>query len=297
MVYLCYIDESGTSEIPGNTTHYILCGVSLPIKYWKSYNKRINQLKHKYRIDNSEIHTGWILRSYREQALIPNFDTLSDEERRAKVIALREENLRNYNRAGESAKFKQAKKNYSHTEAYIHLSHEERVNLIQEIADMVGSSRYIRIFAECIDKKHIATLPHHKAIDEQALEQIVSRFEHYMAVLAKANPKENFYGLLVHDNNQTVSVKHTQLMQKFHRMGTVWTSIDHVVETPFFVDSRLNNMVQIADLCALALRRYYENNEDNLLNRIISRFDRKGNRIVGVRHFSSTDCPCKICAK
>ena len=55
MVYLCYIDESGTSEIPGNTTHYILCGVSLPIKYWKSYNKRINQLKHKYRIDNSEI--------------------------------------------------------------------------------------------------------------------------------------------------------------------------------------------------------------------------------------------------
>ena len=27
MVYFCYIDESGTPQVPGNTSHYVLCGV------------------------------------------------------------------------------------------------------------------------------------------------------------------------------------------------------------------------------------------------------------------------------
>ena len=33
-MYLCYIDESGTSDIPGNTSHLILAGLSLPIWHW-----------------------------------------------------------------------------------------------------------------------------------------------------------------------------------------------------------------------------------------------------------------------
>ncbi|MDE6370203.1 MAG: DUF3800 domain-containing protein [Duncaniella sp.] len=294
MLYLCYIDESGTSQLPGNTSHYILCGVSLPVKYWKNIHKKINQIKDKYRLTDCEIHTGWILRKYREQALIQDFEKLSDTERRAQVNALRHTNLANlYKQKNRS--FTQAKKNYKHTEPYIHLTYDERLDFLREIADLVGNSRYVRIFAECIDKPHLATLPHHQPCDEQALEQIVSRFEHYMSNIAKARNSESLYGLLVHDNNQTVSEKHTKLMQKFHIKGTIWTKINHVVETPFFVDSQLNNMVQIADLCALALRRYFENNEEDLLNRIISRFDRTRGKIVGVRHFSSPTCPCKIC--
>ncbi|MBO4560892.1 MAG: DUF3800 domain-containing protein [Bacteroidaceae bacterium] len=46
MVYFCYIDESGTPQIPGNTSHYVLCGISIPVKYWKKcdrqfYNKSV----------------------------------------------------------------------------------------------------------------------------------------------------------------------------------------------------------------------------------------------------------------
>lgn len=29
MVYFCYVDESGTLQIPGNTSHYVLCGISI----------------------------------------------------------------------------------------------------------------------------------------------------------------------------------------------------------------------------------------------------------------------------
>jgi hypothetical protein len=55
-------------------------------------------------------------------------------------------------------------------------------------------------------------------------------------------------------------------------------------------------MVQIADLCSYALRRYLENNEDFLFDLIFQRADRKDGRVVGVRHFTPHGCKCKICA-
>ncbi len=213
---------------------------------------------------------------------------------------MRQTNLKNLLRTKNRKTYTQAKKNYKHTEPYIHLTYDERVNFIQDIADLVGTSRYLRIFAECIDKNHAATVPH-RPLDEQALEQIVSRFEHYMSNIAHSTSKahltskESIYGLLIHDNCQTISEKHTKLMQEFHKKGTLWTRINHVVETPFFVDSQLNSMLQIADVCAIALRRYFENNEDDLFNRIQSRFDRNKGRLVGVRHYASSSCSCKIC--
>ena len=60
MVYFCYIDESGTPQVPGNTSHYVLCGVSIPVKFWKKCNRTINSIKRRYGLEDAEIHTGWI---------------------------------------------------------------------------------------------------------------------------------------------------------------------------------------------------------------------------------------------
>ena len=296
MLYLCYIDESGTSSIPGNTSHYVLCGVSIPVKYWKTYTQKINKIKKKYRLENTEIHTGWILRKYTEQAQIPNFDTFSDQDRRNLFNRLKFANLSKIKKNKNYRAYKNAKKEYKKIDPYIHLTFQERIDFLNEIGDLIDTSRYIRIFAECIDKNFCTTLPHVPKIEEQAIEQVVSRFENYMKIISKANKGEEMYGILVHDNNQSVEKKHTALIQKFHKLGTVWTNIDHVVETPFFVDSQLNTMVQIADFCALALRRFFENGETDFFNKIKSRFDRKNSKIVGVRHYSPNYCTCEVCS-
>lgn len=55
-------------------------------------------------------------------------------------------------------------------------------------------------------------------------------------------------------------------------------------------------MVQLADLCAYALRRYLENGETELFDLIFQRADRIGDVVVGVRHFTAENCPCRICA-
>jgi hypothetical protein len=85
------------------------------------------------------------------------------------------------------------------------------------------------------------------------------------------------------------------LMRQFHSTGTLWTQIKSIIDTPLFVNSSLTSMVQMADLCAYALRRYFENGEAELFKRVFPRADRVKGTVVGVRHFSQR-CSCAVCA-
>ncbi|MBN8656463.1 MAG: DUF3800 domain-containing protein [Anaerolineae bacterium] len=293
-MYFCYIDESGTPDIPGNTSHYILAGVSIPVQYWKDCDKDIETIKQRYKILDKEIHVAWILRSYPEQRRIPGFDALDYQQRRYQVNAFRNTELLRLQRSRNPSLYKQTRKNYQKTDDYIHLTYDERKNLIRDIARTVSNWGFARLFAECIDKIHFDPSRTPKTIDEQAFEQVVSRFEQYLQVTGLNVPQKNF-GLLIHDNNETVAKKHTLLMKKFHEGGTLWTNLKSIIETPLFVNSELTGMVQVADLCAYALRRYLENNENELFDLVFQRADRKGVMVVGVRHFSDISCGCKIC--
>jgi len=295
MVYFCYIDESGTPQIPGNTSHYVLIGISIPIDKWKLCERRIFKIKRKYDLVGSEIHTGWIVRKYIEQSKIPNFDQLDYASRRYEVSKIRKKELLRLQKSQTKAHYKQTKKNYRHTDAYIHLTHLERVTFIEAVADLVGSFTFARLFGEAIDKIHFDPKKSKLTLDEQGLEQLVSRFEQYLKIRSKSLKDSGIYGALIHDNNDTVSKRHTDLMKRFHRYGTLWTSIEHIIETPLFVDSELTNLVQIADLCCYSIRRYLENSESNLFDRIKKKIDRKNGKIVGVRHFTDNSCKCELC--
>lgn len=295
MVYFCYVDESGTPEVPGNTSYYVLAGLSIPISFWKKCEIGISKIKQKYDLQSLEVHTGWIVRKYLEQSKIVGFETMDYAQRRHEVLSRRKAELLKLQKSPNKNLYKQTRKNYRQTEGYIHLTHDERIAFIQELADLVGSWSFSRLFAECINKIHFNPTRTLQSVDEQALEQLVSRFEQYMKIVSKSTKNSKLFGTLIHDNNDTVSRKHTELMKRFHRHGTLWTSIEHIIETPFFVNSELTSLVQIADLCCYALRRYFENNETDLLNRIQSRFDRKNGKIVGIRHFTDATCQCMFC--
>ena len=84
-------------------------------------------------------------------------------------------------------------------------------------------------------------------------------------------------------------------MRTFHKQGTFWTNIDNIIETPLFVSSELTSMIQLADLCSYALRRYIENGETTLFELIYPKGDRKDGKCVGIRHFTEPVCTCEIC--
>lgn len=305
-MHLCYLDESGTPDIPGNTSHYILAGLAIPIWNWRDCEREIGTVRKKYGLENREIHTAWMLRAYLEQSRISGFGAFSHFDRRQKVEACRNTELLRLQRLPNHAAYNQSKKTFRHTAAYIHLTIDERRAFIKEIAKCISRWGFARLFAECIDKINFQSLnlirpiKEQRNIDEQALEQVVSRFENHLRIINTTLPKAS-HALLIHDNNETVCRKHTDLMKKFHLRGTLWTDVKHIVETPLFVNSELTSMIQIVDLCAYALRRYLENQEEELFDLIFMRADRKENRertetrVVGVRHFTLPKCACKIC--
>lgn len=295
-MFLCYVDESGTPDIPGNTSHFVLAGLSLPIWHWRNADREIITIKRRYALDEAEIHTAWLLRIYLEQSRINNFSKLSYKQRLSEVQKYRTKNLLQLQNSNNIRAYRQTKKNYAKTKAYAHLTLEERQNCVAQIADCVSNWGFARLFAECVDKLHFDPQRAQSPVDEQAFEQVISRFEQYLQNTDDRNGQRN-YGLIVHDDNDTVKRKHTQLMRDFHWKGTLWTKIERIIETPLFVDSQLTSMVQIADLCGYSLRRYLENGESELFNKIYARADRIRETVVGVRHFTDEGCQCAICKR
>lgn len=293
-MYLCYIDESGTSDIPGNTSHFVLAGVSLPIWHWKDADREISSIMARYDLDGAELHTAWLARPYLEQRRIQNFESMSRSARRSAVERARTAYLLELQKTKQHKTYKQVRKNYDKTKDYIHLSYNERLELLRDVADCFSGWRYARLFVECIDKVHFDPQRTARSVEEQAFEQVVSRFERFLNN-ASSTHTSKLHGLLIHDNNQTVALKHTNLMRHFHQHGTLWTRVNHIIETPLFVNSSLTSMVQIADLCSYTFRRYVENKEKDLFSRIFSRVDRSSVYSVGARHYTQQPCSCDIC--
>src|ERR1700693_2482277 len=132
-MYVCYIDESGTSEIPGNTSHFVLAGLSIPIRHWKRMDLEICAILKKYELGDAEFHTAWILRKYLEQSKIPNFAKMDRAARRAAVRQERIKQLLKLQKQG-AKNYRQIKKTFAHTDAYIHLNETERKALGEEDA-------------------------------------------------------------------------------------------------------------------------------------------------------------------
>ncbi len=137
-MHILYMDESGTPDIPGNTSHFVLAGVSIPVNYWKAHDQEIEIIKSHYDLASAEIHAGWILRPYLEQRRIPDFEHLTHTERRSQMDRLRAQELLRLQRAHNPKRYHQAKKNFNQESGYIHLTYDERRAFIKEVATRIG---------------------------------------------------------------------------------------------------------------------------------------------------------------
>ena len=293
-MYVCYLDESGVPE-NSCTSHLVLVGLAIPGSDWKAFEAQIRLRKAHFGLGDAEIHTAWMARRYVEQERVAGFESLSQHDRRAAVAPLRQQHLLRLAAAGTRKQLEAAKKNYRKTEPYIHLTRSERINCLAELGDTVGGWQEARLFAEAIDKREVYGRQHVHPPFDFAFTELIQRFEYFLRNRGNFL-QQKLLGLIVQDNNQTVAKRLTDMMLRFHQQGTRWTNIDHIVETPLFVDSQLTSMVQMADLCGYAIRRYFENDEADLFDRIYSRFDRTARGVVGIRHFAGAGCICRVCA-
>jgi hypothetical protein len=306
-MYLCYLDESGVPEIPGNSTHFVLAGIAIPIERWRGADAAISTIMAPYGLAGEELHTAWLLRKYLEQSRIDGFEAMDWDTRRAAVQRSRVAEVYRVRKLGIAKRNSSLKNFYRHTAPYVHLTWMERRSLIVEIARKVSEWEWARLFAACIDKVHFQTLQSTDEVNKHAFIEVMSRFAGFLqwAEDTSADEKDTIYpefGLMIHDNNPTVASKHTHLMrflreQKSNKLHF----LERIAETPLFVDSSLTRMVQIADLCAYTLRRNVENGESEVFSVLFRSALTYGPRLrapiprTHIRHRTAKNCNCLIC--
>ena len=288
-MHICYLDESGVpSRNASQTSHFVLLGMAIPAATWRPKDAQVSAILNTHNLFG-ELHTAWLMRRYPEQARIRDFDKLDPTDRRDAVTRERKADLAKAALRGRSAVNNLAR-NYRKTAAYIHLTHRERVEVVRAIADLIATWGDAVLFADAQDKSAHSASASDARVVEYAFEQVTSRYHHYLERCGIDA------GILVQDKNETSERQLTRLARRYHRQGTSWASIPRLVETPLFVDSELTAMVQLADLCAFATRRFVELGETDLMDRIYARFDTFQGRLVGMRHYTGRQhCSCRIC--
>ncbi len=281
------MDESGVEELNVPPPHFVLLGLMIPASDWKDLDSASERVKRPYGLDGVEIHAAWMARRYSEQERIPGFEGLDRDARRS---AFRQEVQRRsgvLGVRGDPKKIKAYRKESRETGRYGHLTRDERLACLADLATELASWDGIKLFADAISKADFATGA--RTPYEMAFEQVLTRYQTYLS-----HARET--GIVVHDNNATVAPRLHQLSRKFHASGTFYRQIPNIVETPLFVDSTLTAMIQMADLCSFSLRRMIEKGADELWEILEHRVDSFHGRKVGVRHYTGRrPCTCRIC--
>ena len=284
-MFILYMDESGVEELTIAPIHFVLLGVMIPASSWKEIVTQLEEVKSLYDLRDVEIHSGWMHRRYSEQESIPNFNQLSRSDRRTQVENEIRRKAGNIGVRGTKKKIISYRREVRSIRPYIHLTHRERIDCLEVLASKLAEHGSVRIFADAISKPDFTRGPHATPY-EMAFEQVLSRSQAYLA-------SQHDLGILVSDNNSKVAPRLTELSRKYHKTGTFYRQIPNIVETPLFVDSALTSMIQIADLCAFGLRRFIENHETSLWDRVKSLADCTGGVCVGVRHYTGKrPCNC-----
>jgi hypothetical protein len=158
-MYLCYIDESGVPEIGRGTSHFVLVGLSIEAWDWKRQDRAVTAIKNRFGLSSAEVHTGWMTRRYIEQEKITNFSTLDWAQRRLQAQQGRDAQLIRVAAVKGPKDAQELRKAYRKSEAYIHLTLNERMDFLREVADLIGSWGNTRLFAEAIDKTSFGAMP------------------------------------------------------------------------------------------------------------------------------------------
>lgn len=288
---ILYVDESGVPESdPTQTTHYVVAGVAIAATTWASKYDAVEALKRAHGLAQAEIHVAWMVRPYPEQLRIRGFDALASQQRRRLVVQERLRLERALEARGDAKRLKELRSLHRRTDAYVHLTTDQRRAVVRDLAALITTWNDVTLFGEAIDKRAAQTRPFRTPPQEAAFEQVVTRFEAWLR-------RHEQVGVVAYDLNRGIAHRLTALTAKFQRVGGIWRVLHSLVGHPFFVDSQVSAMVQVADLASYALRRYCERGETDLFGAIFPRFDRLGGRLVGLRHYTGRRivCRCLIC--
>lgn len=151
----------------------------------------------------------------------------------------------------------------------------QRLDFLVQALTLVARSprRSVRVFGAAVSKTKL------DANDPvlHAYEQVVSRFDQFLGRLHKDGETQR--GIVIFDKSSS-EADLQRVSATYIDAGHRWGVLRNIVEVPLFLDSRASRLVQLAELIAFAVYRYFEKGDSRLFDIIEPMFDRDG----GVRH-------------
>lgn len=157
------------------------------------------------------------------------------------------------------------------------MTREERSQVIKDALNMGINefpSHSVRLFACVVEKAALAgSDPVH-----YCFEQVAMRFDQF---LGRRHTKHNDTqrGLMLFDESSTEKRLQT-LAREFKYQGHSYGKTRNYAEVPVFLDSRATRLIQLADLVAFSIFRFFEHGDGQYFDLIKHRFDEEG----GVQH-------------
>ncbi|HTR72047.1 MAG TPA: DUF3800 domain-containing protein [Solirubrobacteraceae bacterium] len=96
---------------------------------------------------------------------------------------------------------------------------------------------------------------HYSDYRKRAYEEILHRFDEMLG--PTATRQEHWRGVVVHDESNIEKNVQAWTQRWREVAGRIPGKLGHVVDVPFFADSKASRMIQAADLVTFALWRYY----------------------------------------
>lgn len=159
------------------------------------------------------------------------------------------------------------------------VSLDDRVQAIKDALEIVATTRDVNVFC-CVVKKSVAI-----GCDpvRYTFEQLATRFDMYLArQYAKYGKAER--GIIVFDKSKTEQRIQT-LARDFKYNGHTWGKLKNFAEVPVFLDSRASRLIQLADMTAYAIFRFFEHGDLEYYSIIDKCFDSDGGIIHGLHTY------------
>ncbi|MBW8462166.1 DUF3800 domain-containing protein [Acidovorax sp.] len=133
----------------------------------------------------------------------------------------------------------------------------ERVQALVDVLSLLSNPQLqLRVFASVIEK---STVPHDQIL-ERSFEAVAHQFDQYLADMWTRR-RDAQRGLVVCDK-ASYEQKLQALSSLFKHQGHALGRLRNFAEVPLFLDSKASRLIQMADLIAYWIFRYYQSKDD-----------------------------------
>ena len=169
------------------------------------------------------------------------------------------------------------------------LDRKARLEILNRLC-AVAFGIYGTFFAVVIEKSYLSDRddPY-----EQALEQVLSRFNHFIRRVNRSASNRDRGMVVIADSNFRKKLE--PVANQFTSKGTQWGELRNIVDIPFFTLSKNSRLLQVADLVANSVYGRYENGYAEIFDRMLPKFDQDENgRMHGLLHLTNNRSACYL---